>query len=361
MIAFILLSDKLKFWIEIIITLIILYFLLQTGICQASINNSIKKTIVMLPIEIETNDSITPKKKILYKRINGLISKQFEGKFIVIDPFASEIKENEYQTYWKLADKKIELLRMEICRKYASDIALIIQIDQEERPIEDGYHEVENRLTVNGYDAASRELGINITETSKKVSENYYDALNGSHEILAKKVGEKLLLLLNKNSKIYENIITVRVQGNITAVGFEIFNKIINSVEGVDQSYLKNQTVSPNHNHMNSFSIWDVYINNKLINHADLARLIREGIEKLISYTEQDETNKKNIGYSDIEINSLKHILPAYINSSEITFTTTNTFNKKRHGSLNFLPFIINSESNSIQNILNKKGSYIIK
>jgi len=356
------LSDKHKYWIEIIVVLIFLIIIISIGISQATTNinscnndnnisrfssinlktyskNTIKsrskKSIVILPFKKDLDYSLTNENKSLYERIIGLISNHLVEDFIVIDPFAAELKEYEYQAYWKLAHKKPKTTCIEICRRFACDIAYIAWIDQKETPTADGYHRVTTSFEGNGYDAAARTLGINFSETVNRTLMNFFDAQRESHKILAEIVGEELLLKLRKHSTLYKNILTVRVEGNISAVGFEIFNEVINSVEGVDHSSLKTQTVSPNHSNINSIAIWNVYIDTEKITHAELAMLIRKGVQERISCSNKSESCKNNLDYSDIEINSLKHIVPVYITSSEIAFTTSNTINK-RNGVLNF-------------------------
>jgi len=303
-----------------IILFIILIFQSQISIAG---NNVVLKqermSIVIVPFYKEIERDYNNEEIELFQRIIGIISNMIFGQFIVIDDLATDYKEEDYYNYWKLAKKKTSDVAKLMCKQYTCDIACIVRVEKKLFPTSDGYHTSKTTIEVKCYDSTARRI-MYLLETSAISRLHYEDAERESQTVAAKLIGHKLYLNLHNKAKKYQNLITVRLQGNFTYLTFEMFNRILNSIEGIGFSRLRTQNITPDDSL--NIAIWDVKIDSNVMSYADFSIVIRKGINKFSS--------EGNIwGYSPKDISSLKKIYPSCISPREVLLVANSDYKNK--------------------------------
>ncbi len=217
-----------------------------------------------------------------YRRVVRFINNQLvRHGFEVINPFATDLKEEEYNRYMERARQDSALAAKEMCKRYAVDVAYIVWLDVRAERTPDGYCRVRARLDGEGYDSAGRDLGVGVSKRFIRTALDCDDAVAEAEKEVADVVGrvltawnrERLASLpsvpatsggggqgvIAKRARQYENLISIRLDGAPNYEVVEAFGKILNTVRGVVEAKLYRLRIEPD-NPQASTSIWRVRI-----------------------------------------------------------------------------------------------------
>ncbi|KPA10216.1 conserved hypothetical protein, secreted [Candidatus Magnetomorum sp. HK-1] len=268
--------------------------------------------IVVIPFYEENNQTTKDNMKRHYRRISGFINNHLVSKeFEVVNPFAVGWKEVEFNLLLKSSRNDSAFVCKEMCRKYSSDIAYILWIDLKKTITPDNFCKIKVSLEGQGYDSASRDVGVYIAENIQSISTDCDDAIIDSEKKIAILTGKKLVSQLQIKNSFTENIINIRLEGNISPELAEIFGKIINVTRGISEA--KNYRFK-----IHSTSVWRV-----LVSETELFRLntnITRLIKQIVTSKGIFEKNGVLFHYDAKEIDSLKRIKCKDTSSREILF-----------------------------------------
>jgi len=271
----------------------------DTVVQPETLTHPIKQTrIVVLPFYEESNELPKEDMKRHYRRISGFINNNLVSEaFEVINPFAVEWKENEYDLLIKRSRKESAFVCKEMCRKYSSDIAYIVWLDLKKTYTPDNFCKVNIVLEGQGYDSASRDVGVYMSETIQGIHINCDAAVIDAEKKLAIFMGKKLIAELNKNIQFTEETIEIRIEGKVTPVIAEIIDKILNITKGVDE-------VQRYRFKIDSVCIWRIKINETSISgiQENMINIIKQIIDSKGNFNKNDV----QFNYSELEVNELK-------------------------------------------------------
>ncbi|MBW2215614.1 MAG: hypothetical protein JRF34_00220, partial [Deltaproteobacteria bacterium] len=126
-----------------------------------------------------------------YRRITRFINNQLARHgFEVINPFAREASEREYNRIMQRAREDSPLAAMEMCRKYATDVAYIVWLTV--RQDVNGKCRVSARIDGEGYDSAGRDLGAGVSKSFKETRNDCDDAIAEVEKNVGDVVGRTL-------------------------------------------------------------------------------------------------------------------------------------------------------------------------
>jgi len=285
---------------------------------------------------------------------NQLVRHDFE----VINAFAKESAEREYNRVMERAREDSVLAAMEMTRKYGVDAAYIIWLDVKVRQTDDGYCKAKARLDGEGYDSGGRDLGVGVSKTFNITKRDCDDAIAEVEKEVGDLVGRKLTAwsgqpaggtvvssgggapsgggyseppaeggALARNAAKYENMINVRLDGATEYELAEVFGKIVNTTTGVIEAKRFGSRIVPD-NPQACFSNWRVTIED-----TDPFRL-QANIIKMINDV-LDAGGEININgvpyrYTAAEVDLLKGIRPGDTTSREIQFVVDRELSRDR-------------------------------
>jgi len=213
-----------------------------------------------------------------YRRMSRFINNQLvRHGFEVINPFAADATEREYNRVMQRAREDSPLAGLEMCRKYGTDAAYIVWLKVKVKKTEDGYCKASARLDGEGYDSAGRDLGAGLSKTFTITRRDCDDAIAEVEKEVGDLVGRKLTAWsgppqasgvvvtpdagassvvpaaaaasgggflansINKN----ENLISVRLDQATDYALAEVFGKVVNTARGVQEATLFSQRIVP--------------------------------------------------------------------------------------------------------------------
>ena len=224
-----------------------------------------------------------------YRRAMGFIENQLvRHGFEVINPFAKDASEAEYNRVMERAREDSVLASKEMCKKYAVDVAYIVWLNVKVKRTSDGYCKANARLDGQGYDSAGRSLGANVSKTFKATRRDCDNAMAEVEKEVGDLVGRKLTAwrgsrikgsvvtadsgvsqrpgttqteggVLKRRADPLENLINVRLDGATEYELTEVFGKVINTVTGVVEAKRYSSSLVPD-NPQACFMIWRVRI-----------------------------------------------------------------------------------------------------
>ncbi len=193
-----------------------------------------------------------------YRRIIGLINNHLNKDFEVVNPAATELKEEYYN---QIQDKSREfspLSAKEMCRKYGTDLVYVVWLDVKLEITPDNFCKASARIEGEGYDSAGRDLGVALSKQIKIAATNCDDAVVNAEKEAADLVGRKLTAWYRDNTghaaevpvaqatvarsaadkttgfgEQYEGNLEVRLDMVSEYPLVEVFGKVLNSVRGV--------------------------------------------------------------------------------------------------------------------------------
>jgi hypothetical protein len=229
-------------------------------------NNAMAQTrIVVIPLYTEEGREAKDggSRTLHYRRAMGFIENQLvRHGFEVVNPFAKDSSEAEYNRVMERAREDSVLASKEMCKKYAVDVAYIVWLIVKVKRTSDGYCKAKARFDGQGYDSAGRSLGANVSKTFKVTRRDCDDAVAEVEKEVGDLVGRKLTAwrgsrakgsvvtadsdvsqksgstqteggVLMRRTAALENLINVRLDGATEYELAEIFGKVINTVTGV--------------------------------------------------------------------------------------------------------------------------------
>ena len=302
--------------------------------------------IVVIPFYVEDGagskgggSAVTHYRRILRFLNNQLVRHGFE----VINPFAAEAKEAEYNAYMEKSQEDSALVCQEMCKKYATDVAYVVWLNVKFKRTDDGSCIARARLAGEGYDSASRDIGAGVSKTFKVTKSYCDDAIVEVEKEVADLVGRKLTAwsgrsgrhsyvrsdsgsygqpgedggVLQRHTQRLENLINISLDGVTEYETAEVFGKVINTVRGVVATKRLRSKIVPD-NPQQSRIIWQVTIKG-----TDSFRLESNVIKMINDVLDAGgEIRMKGVSYryTAAEMDLLKGIRSGDSSSQEIHF-----------------------------------------
>lgn len=281
-----------------------------------------------------------------YRRMVGLINNQLvRYSFGVVDFFAGGASAEEYNLMQERARVNASLVSLEMCEKYKTDVAYIVWLTVKVRKVIDGGCEAVSRFDVEGYDSEGRDLGAAFAGELNAARGDCGDAVAEVENKVGSHVGQKLAVwsdgvlrssqpsnassvvvgqpsenlggILVGNSRKYENLVTIRLDGATGQEVVEAFGKVVNTVRGVIAAKFYHSGMTPDNPQSSSVN-WRVNIQD-----TDVFRL-QSNILKMLHDISDSGGNITLEGvpyrYTAAEIDLLKGIRPGSASSGEIQF-----------------------------------------
>ena len=315
----------------------------QTACATATLSDSPVR-IVVLPFYTEegTDAKDAGYEARHYRRIAKFINNQLARHgFEVINPFAAELREEEYNSYRKRSREDSPLAAREMTRKYATDVAYIVWLDVKKRLTGDGYCKAQARVEGEGYDSGARDLGVGLIKTFKVTRRNCEDAIVEAEKEVGDIVGRTLTAwrgsadarrvvssggvtaesggggAVQRAADALQNLVNVRLEGGTEYELVEVFGKVIHTVRGVVDARTYRVRVEPE-SAQASFALWRVRIED-----TDPFRLQANVMKMLADISEASgRITLKGVPYryDTVEIELLKGIRPGDATTREIVF-----------------------------------------
>ena len=241
---------------------------------------ALRTRIVVLPFYVEEGrDAADSYSAMHYRRMMGFIQNQLvQSGLEVIDPFAKDQADKEYNRVLETAREDSALACQEMCRKYGVDAAYIVWLRVKLHRTPDDYYKASAQLDGAGYDSGGRSLGANLFETFKVTRRDADEAIGQVEKEIGDKVGT-ILTQWNENrrrdevvvgssvsdgsgmltQKIadQEKYINIRLDGATDYEVVEVFGKMLNSVRGVKEAKMYSSNIVPD-NPQACHSQWEV-------------------------------------------------------------------------------------------------------
>jgi len=321
--------------------------------------------IVVLPYFVESGNDIRamnddPRKH--YRRIQRFINNQLvRHNFEVINPFAMEYTEEEYNASMQRAREDSALAARTLARKYGVDVVYLVSLRVTKSLTAEGLCKIKARIEGEGYDSAAHDLGVGWEETMTVTKHDCEDAWIEAERYAADEVGrvltawsqspaatnytsggsrsEEVVVIADSNRSAGSGtadcapsgeggaikragdrlgkFISVRLDGATTHEQVEIFGKVINTARGVYNAKVYRVDLKPN-NPQASQTLWRV-----TINCTDTFRLASNTNAMLRDIVESGGQTVRNgvvYEYTAAEVDLLKGIRMNNVSSREIQF-----------------------------------------
>lgn len=243
-----------------------------------------QQRIIVLPFYVEEGRDANAggNATLHFRRMMRFINNQLvRHDFEVINPFAKDASEREFNRVMERAREDSPMACMEVCKRYGVDAAYIVWLRVKVRQTQDGFCKAKARLDGEGYDSAGHDLGIGVSKSWVETARDCDDAIAECEKEVGDVVGRTLTAwsgghggggggavvggsggsgeggALARNLEKYENIIEVRLDGATEYEAAEVMGKILNTVSGVTEAKRYGANVVPN-NPKASWSTWRV-------------------------------------------------------------------------------------------------------
>ena len=313
-------------------------------------NSAMAQTrIVVIPLYTEKGKEAKDggNQTLHYRRAMGFIENQLvRHGFEVINPFAKDASEAEYNRVMERAREDSPLASRDMCKKYAVDAAYIVWLNVKIKRTSDGYCKANARLDGQGYDSAGRSLGANVSKTFKATRRDCDNAIAEVEKEVGDLVGRKLTAwrvgkakgsvvtaesdvsqksgstqtedgVLIRRTTALKDLINVRLDGATEYELTEVFGKVINTVTGVLEAKRYSSSLIPD-NPQACFMIWRVRIED-----TDPFRLqanVMKMIDDILDAGGAITLKGVPYRYTAAEIDLLKGIRPGDSTTREIQF-----------------------------------------
>ncbi len=332
--------------------------MLLTPLSNASAMQTDPIRIVVLPFYVEEGkDSKEGGSATLhYRQMMRFMNNQLvRHNFEVINPFAHDAAEREYNRLMERSREDSSLASLEVCKKYGVDAAYISWLKVKVKKTDDGYCKASARLDGEGFDSAGRDLGVGVSKTFKMTRKECDDAIAEVEKEVGDLVGRKLTAwsggqssnvavsptssstsapstgaavvptggavvtggALASNIQKNAQFISVRLDGATEYEVVEAFGKVVKTARGVEYAKNFSQRIVPD-NPQASFVTWRATI-------ADTdAFVLQANIIKMLNDISDNggEIVMKGVPYryTAAEVDLLKGVRPADATSREIQF-----------------------------------------
>lgn len=315
--------------------------------------------IVVLPFYVEEGaDSKEGGKSTLhYRRMMRFINNQLTRHgFEVMNPFAKDASESEYNRVMERAREDSSLACLEMCKKYSVDIAYVVWMKVKVKQVDNGLYKAQARVDGEGYDSAGRDLGAGLSKTFFKTKDSRDDAIYEVEKEVGDLVGRTLTKwsgrkggstvvsdtrpatvvsggdtvvdthsskpaieggVLQRRADELENLISIRLAGATEYELTEVFGKVLNTVTGVVEAKRYSSRIVPD-NPQGSFMTWRVRIQD-----SDPFRIQANTIKMINDILDAGgEITLKGVPYryTAAEVDMLKGIRPGDTTSREVQF-----------------------------------------
>lgn len=304
--------------------------------------------IVVLPYYVEKGaDKNAGYEARHYRRMMKFINNQLvRHNFEVVNPFASDLKEAEYNKFMQRAREDSPLAAQEMTRKYATDAAYIVWLDVKKEHTADGYCKVRSRVEGEGYDSAARDLGVGVIKNFTVTRRDCEDAIVEAEKEVGDEVGRTLTAwggrptsggvvstsyaggaaaagdgrtegVVQRRTDALANLINVRLEGATKYETVEVFGKVIVTARGVVEAKNYRTRIQAGHPQA-SQAIWRVRIEG-----TDPFRLQANVIKTINNISDAGgEITLKGVPYryTAAEVDMLKGIRTGDTTSREIVF-----------------------------------------
>jgi hypothetical protein len=259
--------------------------------------------------------------------------------FEVINPFAREASEREYNRVMERAREDSPLACLEMCKKYGTDVAYIVWLHVRLEGDRGGLCKARARVDGEGYDSAGRDLGAGVSKTFKLSSRYCDDAIADVEKEIGDLVGMRLTAwqgrshrdrissshgggggeggVLQRRADALSSLIDVRLDGANEYELSEVFGKVINTATGVVEAKRYSSQLIPD-NPQASWTLWRVRIDN-----TDPFRLqanIMHMINRILDAGGQIYLRGVHYRYSAAEVDMLMGIRPGDATSRSVQF-----------------------------------------
>ncbi len=301
--------------------------------------------IVVLPFYVEegVDASKGGEIKTHYRRTMRQINNHLDhNDFEVINPFAKESIENEYNRVAERAREDSILAIREVCEKYGVDVAYIVWLKVKMKRTADGYYKATAIIDGEGYDAGGRDLGVGLTETFKVTRRDRDEAVVEVEKYAGDLVGQMLTTWrrdrgdqyatvvdpatpasnqgrLMQNARKHENTLQIRLDGATDYEIAEVFGKVLNTATGVVDAKRVGGSIVRN-NPQASYAAWRVEIDGSITESFRLEANIMKMIGDVMDSGGNIELKGVPYRYSADEIRQLKGIHPGKSNARQLQF-----------------------------------------
>ncbi len=222
-----------------------------------------------------------------YRRIMRFINNHLvRHGFEVINPFAREKAEREYNRIMARAREDSPLAAMEMCRKYGTDAAYMVWLHVRVSRGAGGLCTASARVDGEGYDSAGRDLGAGVSKGFAMTENHCADAIAEAEKEAGDVVGRTLTAwrdrrygavaepggrghghhgetdeggFLERRSRSLEDLVNVRLDGATEYEAAEVFGKVLSTAPGVVEAKRYGSRIVPD-NPQASYSTWRVRI-----------------------------------------------------------------------------------------------------
>ncbi len=152
--------------------------------------------IVIVPTYVERGSDMTDDRQLLnhYRRLIGFITNKLTRyNFLVIDPLATEMIEQENNRLGERLRKDSALGAVAVNKKYATDVAYIVNLKVNAKRSKDGYCRVQARVDGSGYDAGGRDIGATLSKVFRVTKRNCDDAIIEAETTIGDRIGRLLV------------------------------------------------------------------------------------------------------------------------------------------------------------------------
>jgi len=322
--------------------------------------------IVVLPFYVEDgSDAKNGRSATLhYRRMMRFINNQLvRHNFEVINPFASDASESEYNRVMEKSREDSSLATLEMCRKYGTDAAYISWLKVKVKKTDDGYCKASARFDGEGYDSAGHDLGVGMSKTFKVTRRDCDDAVVEVEKEVGDLVGRKLTAwsgggqhqsavvpaatvsepvaeavvpaaavsgsggVLARNIKKNEQYITIRLDGATEYELVEVFGKVVKTARGVEYAKNFGQRIVAD-NPQACFVTWRATINetDPFVLQANIVKMLNDISDNGGEIVLKDVPYR----YTAAEVDMLKGIRPGDATSREIQFVLDRELVKDR-------------------------------
>jgi hypothetical protein len=284
-----------------------------------------------------------------YRRMMRFINNQLvRHDFEVINPFAHDSSEREYNRVMERAREDSSLAVQEMCKKYGTDAAYMAWLKVKVKKTDDGYCKASARLEGEGYDSAAHDLGVGVSKTFNVTKRDCDDAIMEAEKEVGDLVGRKLTAwsgqqtsgvvvgssaataaampdthtqtnggALATNVRKTAKYVSVRLDGATDYEIVEVFGKVLKTANGVEYAKNYSQRIVPD-NPQASFVTWRATISDidPFVLQANIIKMLNDILDN------GGETVLKGVPYryTAAEIDLLKGIRPGDATSREIQF-----------------------------------------
>ena len=127
------------------------------AVCPEPVEAALRTRIVVLPFYVEEGrDAAASNSAMHYRRMMGFIQNRLVASgFEVIDPFAKDQLDKEYNRVMESAKEDSALACQEMCKKYGVDAAYIVWLRVKLDHTPDDYYKASAQVDGSGYDSGA--------------------------------------------------------------------------------------------------------------------------------------------------------------------------------------------------------------